>query len=143
MNFSKIITSISKIQIYYYFLPCVAILTLIGIIIDLWGSYWFAETGGKYFYEIERSIMHKEIVPPYVECYKPDSCFIVAKQYPKGKYYLRPAIGRGDITYPDGYFTPYYWIVVKADPTVYGPCNYRQFTMKCDSLNIKLRLEDK
>ena len=60
MNFSKIITSISKIQIYYYFLPCVAILTRIGIIIDLWGSYWFAETGGKYIYEIERSIMHKE-----------------------------------------------------------------------------------
>ncbi len=143
MKINRLIRRISKIPIYYFFLPCVALLSLVGIIIEGQSSYWLGSRGGSYLYEYEYKNLYKELVPPYVDKYEADSCFIVARQYPKGKYYFKRVINNADITYPDGFYSPYYWIVNKVDTAVYGPYNYQEFICKCDSLNVRIKFEER
>ena len=130
--------------VWFVIIAIIPTLYLIGLHIFNWfsgtGYYEFFNVGNRYYVRYEPHNVYKEYVPPYVEEFKYDSLYIIAKQNPRGKYGLRSAFSRPDISYPNGQWHDYYWIIDKKTNHVYGPLNLDDFNSKKDSLNINLEL---
>ena len=135
-----------KVPPYIYFIICVVISVFITLI-QIWtsakpDSYYLMSLGGKYYFHKDFYDLVIECVPPYVDEYKYDSCFIVARQHPKGPDNKKNMFPRPEISYPYGTNVPYYWIINKSDSTIFGPFDYQQFMITCDSLSVSLRLNN-